>query len=62
MPDAFLLCKPGGMIHFYSLVSKEGEHRSAISELGGVIAGERIVRSYSPTEWHAVYDIIVGNR
>jgi tRNA (guanine37-N1)-methyltransferase len=59
--DAFQLCKPGGTIHFYSLVSEEGEHHGAISELGGVIAGERIVRSYSPTEWHAVYDIIVGN-
>ena len=38
LPDAFRLCKPGGMIHFYSLVSKEGEHLSAISELGGVTA------------------------
>ncbi len=60
--DAFQLCKPGGTIHFYSLVSKEGEYCDAISELGGVMAAERIVRSYSPTEWHAVYDIIVGNR
>jgi tRNA (guanine37-N1)-methyltransferase len=62
LPDAFVLSKPGGVIHFYSLVSKEGEHRSAISELGGVVAGERVVRSYSPTEWHAGYDIIVGNK
>ncbi|HET6580601.1 MAG TPA: methyltransferase, partial [Methanoregula sp.] len=62
LADAFLLCKPGGTIHFYSLVSEKGEHCGAISELGGIIEGERIVRSYSPTEWHAVYDIIVGNR
>jgi len=62
LADAFLLCKPGGIIHFYSLVSEKGEHCGPISELGGVIAGERIVRSYSPAEWHAVYDIIVGNR
>ena len=60
LPDAFLLCKPGGMIHFYSLVSKEGEHLSAISELGGTTVSERIVRSYSPSQWHAVYDIVVG--
>jgi len=62
LADAFLLCKPGGTIHFYSLVSKKGEYCNAISELGGEISGERIVRSYSPTEWHAVYDIIEGNR
>jgi tRNA (guanine37-N1)-methyltransferase len=60
LPDAFLLCKPGGIIHFYSLVSKEGEHLSAISELGGTTVSERIVRSYSPSQWHAVYDIVVG--
>lgn len=61
LPDAFQLCRPGGTIHFYSLVSTGGEHRRAISELGGVIAGERVVRSYSPAQWHAVYDILVGN-
>jgi tRNA (guanine37-N1)-methyltransferase len=60
LPDAFRLCKPGGIIHFYSLVSKEGEHHGAISELGGVTVSERIVRSYSPTQWHAVYDIVAG--
>jgi tRNA (guanine37-N1)-methyltransferase len=60
LPDAFRLCKPGGTIHFYSLVSTEGEYTGAISELGGATAAERIVRSYSPREWHAVYDIIVG--
>jgi tRNA (guanine37-N1)-methyltransferase len=61
LPDAFRLCKPGGMIHFYSLVSKEGEHTSAISELGGVTVSERLVRSYSPAQWHAVYDIVAGD-
>jgi tRNA (guanine37-N1)-methyltransferase len=60
LPDAFRLCKPWGTIHFYSLVSKEGEHTVTISELGGETKGERMVRSYSPTEWHAVYDIVVG--
>jgi tRNA (guanine37-N1)-methyltransferase len=62
LPDAFRLCKPGGIIHFYSLVSKESEHLDAISELGGVTGSERIVRSYSPAQWHAVYDIVVGTK
>jgi tRNA (guanine37-N1)-methyltransferase len=62
LPDAFRLCKPGGTIHFYALVSKEGEHSRIISGLGGVAAGERIVRSYSPAEWHAVYEIVVGTQ
>lgn len=56
--DAFRLCKPGGTIHFYSLVSAEGEHRECIGELGGEILAERVVRSYSPGQWHAVYDIV----
>ena len=60
LPDVFRLCKHGGMVHFYSLVSEESEHISAISELGGMTVRERIVRSYSPAQWHAVYDIIVG--
>jgi tRNA (guanine37-N1)-methyltransferase len=57
LPDAFFLCKPRGMIHFYALVSGEGEHCSRIEELGGDVVGERVVRSYSPAQWHAVYDI-----
>ena len=60
LPDAFRLCKPGGMVHFYSLVSEEGEHLSAISGLGGITVSEHSVRSYSPAQWHAVYDILVG--
>jgi tRNA (guanine37-N1)-methyltransferase len=48
----------GGTIHFYALVSKEGEHKNRITELGGGVVTERIVRSYSPSKWHAVYDII----
>ena len=60
LPDAFRLCKPGGIIHFYSLVSEKGEHKNAISELGGIPVSERVVRSYSPLQWHAVYDIVVG--
>lgn len=60
LPDAFRLCKPGGTIHFYSLVSAEGEHTACIRELGGAVVGERVVRSYSPAQWHAVYDVRVN--
>jgi len=57
LPDAFRLCKVGGMIHFYALVSKEGEHRQRITVLGGDVAAEKVVRSYSPAQWHVVYDV-----
>jgi len=59
LPDAFRLCRPGGTIHFYSLVSQEGEHIDRIRELGAASVTERMVRSYSPGQWHAVYDIVV---
>ncbi len=59
LSDAFRLCKPGGMIHFYTLVSAEGEHTARITEMGGIVVAERVVRSYSPAQWHVVYDIIV---
>jgi tRNA (guanine37-N1)-methyltransferase len=60
LPEAFRLVRPGGTIHFYSLVAKEGEHLARIKELGGTLVAEREVRSYSPGQWHAVYDIVVG--
>jgi tRNA (guanine37-N1)-methyltransferase len=59
LPDAFQLCRTGGIIHFYSLVSTEHEHNDSISGMGGVVIDERVVRSYSPAQWHAVYDIRV---
>jgi tRNA (guanine37-N1)-methyltransferase len=59
LEDAFRLCRPGGMIHFYSLVSEDGEHLACIKEFGGEVVAERVVRSYSPVQWHAVYDILV---
>ncbi|NMB80155.1 MAG: class I SAM-dependent methyltransferase family protein [Methanomicrobiales archaeon] len=59
LPEAFRLCRPGGIIHFYSLVSSEGEHTARICELRGELIAERVVRSYSPAQWHAVYDIRV---
>jgi len=61
LPDAFRLCRQGGTIHFYALVSAEGEHRERIEGLGGRIIAERVVRSYSPAQWHAVYDIEIAN-
>jgi tRNA (guanine37-N1)-methyltransferase len=60
LPDAFRLCRSGGMIHFYSLVSVKGEHGARIGELGGTVLSEREVRSYSPGQWHAVYDVRIG--
>jgi len=59
LPEAFRLVKPGGTIHFYSLVSATGEHTARIQELGGTVLAEREVRSYSPGQWHAVYDVQV---
>jgi len=59
LPEAFRLIRPGGTIHFYSLVSCEKEHIDRIRELGGAEVTERVVRSYSAEKWHAVYDIAV---
>ncbi|MFA5330767.1 MAG: class I SAM-dependent methyltransferase family protein [Methanoregula sp.] len=62
LPEAFRLVRPGGTIHFYSLVSEKGMHLARIRELGaaGVTVTEREVRSYSPAQWHAVYDIVTA--
>ena len=38
---------------------REGEHTARIQELGGTVLSEREVRSYSPGQWHAVYDMRV---
>jgi tRNA (guanine37-N1)-methyltransferase len=59
LQEAFHLCNPGGMVHFYALVSAEGEHTPRIQEMGGEVMTERVVRSYSPAQWHAVYDVRV---
>ena len=59
LSEAFSLCRHGGTIHFYALVSQEGEHNAHIRELGGEVVLERVVRSYSPGQWHVVYDIVV---
>lgn len=54
------LTKPGTVVHLYSLVEAEGEHHDDIFRVfPGARVTERVLRSYSPTSWHAVYDIEV---
>ncbi len=55
--DAFRVCRPGGTIHLYCLVSEEQEYRDRIFEYPAESVSERVVRSYSPGKWHVVYDI-----
>lgn len=54
---AFRLCRPGGMIHFYTLQSGQGEMDEFIKKFACLKISEKIVRSYSPSQHHAVYDI-----
>lgn len=55
---AYQLCCPGGVIHWYVLVSEKGEHIAEIKQLGARNVSERMVRSYSAGRFHTVYDII----
>ncbi len=57
LPEAFRLCRPGGMIHLYALQEEEGAHLACIRQYPVSSVSERQVRSYSPGRWHAVYDI-----
>lgn len=57
---AFALCRPGGTIHYYALQEEEGAYLDLIGTFPAAAVAERRVRSYSPGEWHAVYDIAVG--
>ncbi|HJJ28255.1 MAG TPA: RsmD family RNA methyltransferase [Methanocorpusculum sp.] len=55
------LAKPGAKIHLYSLVAREGEHMEDIMcAFPNARVYEKSIRSYSPTSWHAVYDIEVA--
>ena len=48
-------------IHLYSLVEREGEHNEDILRaFPEAKITEKFIRSYSPTSWHAVYDVEVG--
>jgi len=60
LPAAFALCRPGGTIHYYALQEEEGAYLDRIRAFPVKSVAERRVRSYSPGEWHAVYDIVVG--
>lgn len=59
LPAAFRLCRIGGMIHLYALQEEEGAHLACIRQYPVSAVSERLVRSYSPGRWHAVYDITV---
>ena len=55
---AVTLVRPGGTIHLYAMQESAGEYREMIEAYPCTIAEEREVRSYSPTQHHAVYDIV----
>ncbi|HMA04907.1 MAG TPA: methyltransferase [Methanomicrobiales archaeon] len=57
---ALALCRPGGTIHLYAMVGEEGALSSTLRAKGLEVLGERVVHSYSPAEWLAVYDLRVG--
>jgi len=53
------LCRDGGTIHLYALQEEEGECLPRIRAVTAGSVTERMVRTYSPGKWHAVYDIVV---
>ncbi len=53
------LCRDGGTIHLYALEEEEGEYLPLIRTITAGEVTERMVRTYSPGRWHAVYDIVV---
>jgi hypothetical protein len=57
---ALALCRPCGTIHLYAMVGEEGALAPVIREKGCRILGERVVHTYSPAEWLAVYDLEAG--
>jgi tRNA (guanine37-N1)-methyltransferase len=59
LDTAFALCRDGGWIHFYALQSEQGEFLPLIEAYTAGEIDERVVRSYSPSQHHAVYDIEV---
>ncbi len=59
LEEAFRLCRPGGTIHCYALVSSVGEYLGKIETFQPSVVREHTVRSYSPGKWHTVYDITV---
>jgi tRNA (guanine37-N1)-methyltransferase len=59
LDTAFALCRPGGTIHLYAMVGEEGALTPILRKNGCRILGERVVHTYSPSEWLAVYDLKV---
>jgi tRNA (guanine37-N1)-methyltransferase len=60
LDTALALCRSGGNIHLYAMVKEEGALARVLREKGCQILGERVVHTYSPSEWLAVYDLRVG--
>ncbi len=60
LAEAFRLCRRGGIIHCYVIEESEEEVLPEIRKFPARAVHERMVRSYSPGRWHAVYDIVVG--
>lgn len=60
---ASALAAPNCTIHLYSLVEAEGEHLADIKRaFPNAVVTEKFIRSYSPTSWHAVYDIVIAEK
>jgi tRNA (guanine37-N1)-methyltransferase len=59
LPAAFSLCRSGGMIHFYSLVSDDEDGGTSFSDIPVLSVERRFVRSYAPGRSHIVFDITV---
>ena len=55
---AFALCKKGGTIHWYVLVSRDAEHTDLLYSMGAHLVREQRVRSYAPDKFHAMYEIV----
>jgi tRNA (guanine37-N1)-methyltransferase len=60
LDTALALCRPGGTIHLYAMVGEEGALTPILLGKRCRILGERVVHTYSPSEWLAVYDLEVG--
>jgi tRNA (guanine37-N1)-methyltransferase len=59
LDTALELCRPGGTIHLYAMVGEEGALTPILMKKRCRILGERVVHTYSPSEWLAVYDLEV---
>ncbi len=59
LDTALVLCRQGGIIHLYAMVGEEGALTPILREKRCRILGERVVHTYSPSEWLAVYDLMV---